>query len=403
MNQLNPGRHSYGAVFLFFILMGLYLKDELIHITMLDMSTGEYGYSRYYIVGMMLVGLFYVFQNHSERFVVRLPRSGTVFNIFIITSYILSILLSFHSSFPLLSDYLARILPIIALYISYCIFQNIKKTERVFTLVFIYAVYLAYYYVTYSMRKLDLVLSEETVNSSVYFLLYLLPVLLCDNRKYLKYPTILIVGAFIILSAKRGGFIAFFLGLVVYIVVGLILANRLKLKHILFACILLLGLVWGISFLQEDETLFIFSRMEGMDSNGYGDRGILYPRVFHMILSSDVISMFLGHGYNSVIKDLGMGYSAHNDFLEIWYDFGLVGFVLYMALWYHIVKMGIKMTKDKSIYAAPYSFMLSIFLVNSMVSHIFLYNQYLMMFSVSFGTMWSLYYREKREIVRRDI
>ncbi len=396
MRQLIVGKQYYAVVSLFFILMGLYIKDELIHITMLGMSTSEVGYSRYYIVGMMAIGMYIFLQMNSNReFSVKLPKAGRVFIVFILITYFLSLLLSIHSSFSLLSDYFARLLPIFALYIAYKFFVNIKEVEKVLFLFFLYAIFLGYYYVTFSMQKLLLLTSEDTINSSVYFLLYLLPILACTKHKYLKYPTIAVIGFFVVMSAKRGSFVAFILGLAVYIIVGSALANKMKFIHILLAVSLLVCLTLGITYLQEDESLFLFSRMEGVGVTSYGSRGDLYPVVIKMILSSDLFSMLIGHGYNSVILDSNTGFSAHNDFLEIWYDFGLLGLALYLALWYHIVKVGVSMVRNKSVYAAPYFMMLTILFVTSMVSQIYLYNQYLLMFSVSLGLIWGLYRRDQ--------
>lgn len=396
MNKISTGT-NYGLVVVFFILMLLYLRDELVHLTMLDMSAGEHGYSRYYIVGMLIVGLMYILPLQSSRATaIRLPKAARVFNFFVLLTYILSLLPIYSTRFDLLSDYIAKLLPVLALYVSYSLIQRAVDEEKVLIWVYVAAIFLGYFYVTTTLQKLSLILKEDTVNSSVYFLLYLLPLLLCTKRKMLKIAAIVIIGAFVVLSAKRGGFVAFVLGLVVYILVGFVLAQKIKFKHVFLALASFAALAYIFSILQNDESLFLFSRLEGIENYGAGDRAELYPKVFKMITNSDLFSMIWGHGYNSVIVYGTMGYSAHNDFLEIWYDFGLIGLSAYLALWYHLVRMGVLMIKNKSKYAAPYSLMLSILFVNSMVSHIYLFNQYLLMFSVTLSAMWSLYYKEKR-------
>ena len=382
---------------LFFILMGLYVRDEMIHITLLNMVEENSGYSRFYILGMMFFGLYYVLQARSVRPKMMLPKVGHVFNAFIIITYFLSVFPLFDTRFALLSDYIARLLPIVALYISYHLFQTVNDKEKVLICLFVYAVFLVYYYIKTYNQRLFLSVTDVTVDSSVYSLLFLLPLLLCSKYKLLKIMALSVIGVLIIISAKRGAFIAYFLGVVVYLLVKYIRIYNLKFRSIVFVGLLLWAMVKGLDYLQTKESFFLFSRFEGIENYGYGDRGDIYPKVLRMIFSSDIIGVIIGHGYNSVIKDLGMGYSAHNDLLEIWYDFGLVGLISYLILWYNILKVGLNMMRNKSIYAAPYFLMVSIFIVNSMVSHIFLFNQYLLMFSVILGSLWGLFYRERRE------
>ena len=114
-----------------------------------------------------------------------------------------------------------------------------------------------------------------------------------------------------------------------------------------------------------------------------------------MISSSNIIQLLFGHGYNSVLADNPLGFSAHNDFLEILYDFGVFAFLLYCALYFRIYRFCRKLVERKSKYAGAMLFSVCLLIINSMVSHIYIYPFYASIFALVWGAIYALYKKEQ--------
>lgn len=65
--------------------------------------------------------------------------------------------------------------------------------------------------------------------------------------------------------------------------------------------------------------------------------------------------------------------SAHNDYLEAWYDFGIIGMGLYVLAMLSLFKDIIVCIKVKKQYAPAMAALGAIILVLSMISHIAIY------------------------------
>lgn len=81
----------------------------------------------------------------------------------------------------------------------------------------------------------------------------------------------------------------------------------------------------------------------------------------------------VGNGYNAVLRDSRLQLSAHNDLLEVTYDYGLIGTMLYIAAFLSITFYTVKMILSRSRYAPSMVMSYTIFFIQSMVSHIIIY------------------------------
>lgn len=243
-------------------------------------------------------------------------------------------------------------------------------------------------FIEYITTYQDLVLAKgkdlEVTNSS-YFLLYLLPfALICKDKKYRTIYTLLISFA-VVISLKRGGVLALSLGLLVYYWFNLKKTGTSTssiLKYVLIIVIL------GIIALVIDHIMggIISSRFQDISDSS---RAELYPIVMSMIGNSSTSDLILGHGWNTVLRDNPMSFSAHNDILEMIYDIGIVGFVFYMLMIFGMFKTANKLVKNGSTLAPAAASFIAIFCVNSMVSHIILSLTYFSMVSLFWGFVHS--------------
>ena len=100
------------------------------------------------------------------------------------------------------------------------------------------------------------------------------------------------------------------------------------------------------SVVDLNDTLLAISK--DVDSGGNG-RTELASRALYSFFSSNVGDMIFGHGQGTVTRLLGMG--AHNDFIEVLYEYGFIGFFLYLLFWISLIKR--VFTANKTAYVYP--------------------------------------------------
>ena len=109
------------------------------------------------------------------------------------------------------------------------------------------------------------------------------------------------------------------------------------------------------------------------DKSGSG-RNQIYSFILDGIKESTIASLLLGHGFYATAdftqKSLGYNVAivAHNDWLEVTYDFGLLGLILYLSIFFSLLKATIKSNKQNSRFLL---LTLAIFLVRASFSMVF--------------------------------
>jgi hypothetical protein len=115
-------------------------------------------------------------------------------------------------------------------------------------------------------------------------------------------------------------------------------------------------------------------------------RMYIYLDTWKNFNSKDIFQILLGSGHRSTAIDRGiLSQTAHNDYLEVLYDYGIIGLLLYIYFTLLIVKRLIKLSKTGGRYFHAYFSAFLIFLVMSMVSHLIIYPTYFAFISVLWG------------------
>ena len=207
---------------------------------------------------------------------------------------------------------------------------------------------------------------------TAYWILFLLPVLLYTPYKWLRYAGLVLVGAVLFASFKRGGILAFGCGLFAYLFVKEILIGR-KISKLMYFVIALFAL--ATIFLVVDNALDnLFSeRFLNIKNDGGSNRDQVWATTWQMIQQSDFENLLFGHGYNSVLTNSPLGLSAHNDFLECIYDFGLFGSLFYFMLHISLIRQIFRNIRLRNPEAAIMAFTYSFFLILSLMSHVLIY------------------------------
>ncbi len=228
-------------------------------------------------------------------------------------------------------------------------------------------------------------IDTDIQTNTIYFSLLTLPWLMSNSKKNLQIVFLILFSLFAVISLKRSSLLVVLLCWGGYV---LTLLRRRRTRIFALVIIILIAL-FGSSFYNQVDSVFggrLRERVEREETEENGRLGI-YIITIEMIRQSSRDHFLLGHGHNGVYKDSPIKISAHNDFLEVIYDYGILIFVLYLCLWVYVFKRCFQLYKMKSSFFFPYFVSLSIFFVMSMVSHLILYTSYFNFLVLFWGAM----------------
>lgn len=223
--------------------------------------------------------------------------------------------------------------------------------------------------------------------STAYYTLFFLPFALLSEKKVIKWGGTVLVLYTLLLCMKRTGFIAFVAGIVVYILVEYRSAPKGSKKRAFVLLGGLLALTAMYFFIMENTrgTFSVIDRLLSTGQTSNEGREDVWPVVISMIRHSDIIALFFGHGFDTVIENSPLALSAHCDFLEVIYDYGVSGLLLYLTFYKRLWNGFIKMYRQGSELAAPMSFTFVTAFVVSLFSHLIIFPTYFLGFCLFWG------------------
>ena len=216
---------------------------------------------------------------------------------------------------------------------------------------------------------------ETSDINSVYWVMLLVPfAFLLDNR-VLKYVILFSSLILIIASSKRGATIA--ISLVFFVA---ILLDTFKRKNFLRNIIIGIVLIFSFIFIFE-KTLdkFNINVLDRFENTEVAEdaRMYLYKDTWEKFNSKDLILQVIGSGHRSTSIDRGeLSKTAHNDFLEVLYNYGILGLILYLYFILQILKRLKYLYKVGGKYFHAYLTTFIVFFVMSMISHLIIYSTY---------------------------
>ena len=201
------------------------------------------------------------------------------------------------------------------------------------TLVLLALAGVAYYYHAQSIAASILIGYDEdrfTNNASVIFL-FLLPSLFLVNNNLLRYLLLAVSVFFIITSVKRGNILA------AIIPIALLLWYSLNnSKGSIWKTALILAAIVALYFLSREWIIgndYFIDRLDATLEGSTSNRDLIYASAWDTWSHSDsIITLLFGFGFDGTINHLINGYRAHNDWLEILVDYGVVGIVFYLSI-----------------------------------------------------------------------
>ena len=230
--------------------------------------------------------------------------------------------------------------------------RKIENREKTFVSFAVLLVVIAFYY-TYQNTKILTSGSfsfEEVKEASntIFWSLCILPAAFLLNNRIWQLVWLSAETFFVMLTMKRSAVISMSLIMVLYAFMVFtkdksvsIRAQRLtRVWTIILAIIVFLLLMPRMTVLIDNNR----TRIESILEDGGSGRVLIWQDALKGIDNSSFVEILLGHGVASSMQTIGHT-SAHNDFLTLLIEFGVVGMVFYIIFIIKIIKRVFKTYK----------------------------------------------------------
>lgn len=184
---------------------------------------------------------------------------------------------------------------------------------------------------------------ENIVNNVAYTFVGLIPFLyLFQKRKIISALFMLLLIFYIIQGAKRGAIFVGAIGVLIYLIdlfSSMKYVNKKKKIIVYFVSLasLIAIIYYSNTFYANNE--FLVSRMSRLDEGGSG-RDIIYKKIFSAWCNSEsIFQLLFGYGFASSTSLNTNHVLAHNDWLELLSNLGILGVVVYLSLFFSTYKL----------------------------------------------------------------
>lgn len=232
---------------------------------------------------------------------------------------------------------------------------------------------------------------ETTVNASIIFLM-LLPMLFCLKKRVVSLVLFCVCLFFLITGAKRGNILAAVIPTILYLWM-LFKENK---KNVFKISVLIIAVaaiaVWAKDLVLSDD--YLLRRYEQTLEGNTSGRDIIYSTMWNMWSGSDnIVNLLFGYGYNGTFLYSPMHKFAHNDWLEILVDFGLLGALFYAAIFISFARLYFRL--DRGYPRLVCIAIVSIWFMKTLYSMGFT-DEMLALMAIPFGCLFSEYFTDKR-------
>lgn len=193
---------------------------------------------------------------------------------------------------------------------------------------------------------------DEVTNNAGYLFSALLPLFCFWNKKPLvQYAGFLICIFFMLSGMKRGAILVGGLSLF-FIFFSVFRTSNTKSKIVfLILTIICIFLSYKYFSYMEDSSAYFMQRLEDTKEGNTSSRFVLYEDFWNMFWNnSNPFSLLFGLGADATIR-YGKNY-AHNDWLEIAVDHGMIGITVFFVFWKRMLHFWRTTRKYPVIYVA---------------------------------------------------
>lgn len=324
------------AYFVSFVAIPLYVTQGWIF------ESGSQ-FSRLFIFVWLAVDIFYFFQYflHPQKSSIAKPLALFVFAMFL--SWLLSDK-TVSSSFGDTASTFGYLKNILVVILTYFPFRKWLRSgyfsDNLILLQFILlsASSIIAYFTKLGNFDLDAV---RMINNTGYYFSALLPLLGVKLSKKYNMAFLVVLMYFTISSAKRGAILCFLVGFFLYFYfISKTNSNKSRYLNVLIMLIMLIG-VSALAYNTYIENAYLQSRIENtITENDSSGRDVLYSRLLDVVSNADIFHFLFGYGMIKSISFIGL--QAHQDWLELFVDNGLIGVILYLSVFISMLRFYFK-------------------------------------------------------------
>jgi len=217
-------------------------------------------------------------------------------------------------------------------------------------------------------------------NSDAYLILWLIPLLLLQKRPGIISILLVLLGGFAIaFTMKRGASIALGLSMLVFLTAKMRLAPKEAKKYLGLMCVLALMVAAMYSYRRIDAVTRWTAPGGGLSRLTSG-RTVFYNTIVLGWQQGSILNQAIGAGFYSVPDFLGESWYgsaiyAHSDWLEILYDYGALGVVVFACFHVSIVSLVVKAVRMRHACAPALAMGYAIFFLVSIYSGSTMFHQ----------------------------
>ncbi len=240
--------------------------------------------------------------------------------------------------------------------------------------------------------------------STAYYALFLLPFVLLIRNKTIKAVLIALIFTTVLLSVKRGGFIAFVISIAVYLIIKVRISNKVNpgksYRAIISGLATVIALYFLFQYYVSTHSLGILDRLLSIRDDGGSGRTEVWACTWEMIKQSDFFHLIFGHGFNTVYMNSPLELSAHTDILEVLYDYGVIGFIIYGIIMKRIFDYYRIVENEKPNLAPAYAVSLVLWICMSAMAHLVIYVTHFLYLCVFWGLIIGKLDRDRRVFLK---
>lgn len=240
------------------------------------------------------------------------------------------------ASYNYIKEIYLSILPIYAFY--YFSLKGYLTAERLRWWAVVFCISCVVSYFIYMQQAMEKLLesgssAEETTNNAGYLFLSLIPIWVVYRKKpLLQYAGLAFCMAFLLMGMKRGA-IAIGSMVFIYLIWQIIRIARGKQRVIVIlftATLAIVGVYFVIDMMTSSD--YFMQRLDATEEGNSSGRDSIYSFFWtYFTEKADAIQYLFGRGANGTLE-IYYNY-AHNDWLEIAINQGLLGIVVYAVYW----------------------------------------------------------------------
>lgn len=268
-----------------------------------------------------------------------------------------------------------------------------RKSERIvkmasYSFIAVYAI--AVYMVMIALRNMGFVIAsddEMPALNIIYWVVSLVPLLLLSEKGWIRFVTIIVAVVMVIVTGKRGAALSVAIILILFLFNTGSINNTSSTKkshnRALTALFFIVVLYLIIDSIFEIPLLQMTDRFRSLSEDQGSGRIPIYNDMFKAFGQSSPIELIFGHGYGSIANTRHS--TAHNDALQLLYEFGLIGLLVYILMLVRIIKRMFILRKIRSPYYLSYASSVVIAVVLGMVSGLVVFNSYFSFVCIFWG------------------